>query len=348
MELVSKYNVRHPSQGFPFPEAVVFKYNPFHSTQFGFSVAKTTKPKASMRLVFNFNSGQMEFKCSSGSTRQEGTIKLDIKGDTPVFYLAEKIYSTETLAEALMQSFLGKGSSMLNVIPTTPEAQERVVLEALDQQSEQERLHANSDPVINSEGLRSITPYGLANHLRTKFQTVLEILEHDKMVVLYPSNSGIGVQLAPQGKRRLLISEEEYQRKMGRPSGGIVNTFHAPVGQVAMTTGDHSPVHQHQTATDIKAVLPLIEMLLEEVKKHPELPEDTEVEVEQLRLEAKKSRPNLQWVGERLETVKKLLGSQRGGGRTDRYTDFAFHSHRFGSPCGSVKECSPGYKLALR
>jgi hypothetical protein len=190
--------------------------------------------------------------------------------------------------------------------PATPEQKEREILEALDRLSRRDRVYANSDPIIHSELLRNATSFGRADYLQADFLAMLDILENDQMILLDRTTDGSVVRLATLGKRRLMMSEEEYQRKSGNVSGSIVYNFQGPVQRFAMTTGSNSPVDQRQTITDLESIMPLIERLVSEVKSHPELPKDTEVEAEQLRLEVKRSRPNIQRIKEYLESLKTL------------------------------------------
>jgi hypothetical protein len=307
LKLVQKYNQRHPST-LGFESAIVFRPHPFHSAKFGLTLKKTTNPVRELDLQFDINLGHMVFRGGGSSAhRQAGTILLDIKDGTPKFWLGGNLYAVDSIAEELMSRFILGKSVISQMIPTTPEAKERDILEALDRKSEEERLYPNSDPIIESEILRQGTSFGSAAHLPTAFQTILEILEQDKMIVLHKTLTELGVQLAPLGKRRLLVSEEDHQRR-ARPES-IVNTFHAPVQQFAMSTGANSPIRQSQSFADVKSLLPLVETLLAEVKKHQELSPDAHAEADQLGIEAKKSEPRLDRIKGYLESLKQVAST---------------------------------------
>jgi hypothetical protein len=107
-ELVSKYNIRNPSFGIGFPDAMVFKDFPIQITDCGFHVQKTTDPKAFVSLAFDINSGQMEYECRGIVRGRNETIRLDFKDGTPLYQLGATNHSPTTLANELIETSFGQ------------------------------------------------------------------------------------------------------------------------------------------------------------------------------------------------------------------------------------------------
>jgi hypothetical protein len=186
------------------------------------------------------------------------------------------------------------------------EDDEREILEVLDRLEKRERTSPMSGAIIPWDFLRSQTSFGLTAYGGPEFFSRLEILEQKGMVKLLRTQTDCGVALAPSGRDRLLRTEEAYQSRH-RTTSHFTNTFNAPVGQVAQTTGPHSPIQQNQTTVDPN-VLALVEQLIAEIKNHRELPPDAASEAEQLRIELKKERPMRERIVGYLETLKVLAG----------------------------------------
>jgi hypothetical protein len=101
----STYNGRNP-QGIGFPNAVTTHDGPFQSASFSVEVRKNTEPKASLKLDFPINSGAMTFEHLSSTGKRSGTIRLDIKGETPTFQVDMATHSAESLVRLLLQPVL--------------------------------------------------------------------------------------------------------------------------------------------------------------------------------------------------------------------------------------------------
>lgn len=193
-----------------------------------------------------------------------------------------------------------------------PEQVEREILEAIARYLTNENQPVHPDIFVSSEGLRSMIPrFGIAAHLGEEFLGRLHAMQgKDFVKVVLPSDGsgyrGATVALTPTGLDRLLYADDADYLALQRSGSQTITLFGSTVHQLAATTGANSQVSQHQTVTDMKSILPLIERLLEEVRKHPELPEDTETEAEQLKLEATKNNPNVQRITGYLESLKRL------------------------------------------
>jgi hypothetical protein len=196
----------------------------------------------------------------------------------------------------------------------TPEQVEREILEAMARYLKDEHQPAHPEIWMSGEGLRTMTRFGVAAHLGEEFLGRLHAMQGKGFVsVMFPFDGGgyknAMVSLTPKGVDRLLYPNDEDYLAQQRPGGPTIsNTFQGPVQQFAMTTGPNSPVDQSQTVTDWNSLLPLVERLREEVKNHPEIPEDATTEVEQLRLEAKRKHPKIERITDYLNCIKNLAG----------------------------------------